>query len=252
MSGDGERVSSFRRTILLELKSSVTLRSAVLRFIFSLIMRILKPCTTLRQNKTAACKKVKWRCWKTELLRSRCRYHTVQQIGRAIEHNTNLWLYLEKKLSKWELHTHTRWQSFAMASHRQQIYTFHRTRKYGKSVALLFCLTLGTLYTSSRPLSSTDSLVFSLPTQGSRQNHMETTSPFFYCLRENPSFLRMRSIAPPIDPVAVGTVKFKNYWSFPHTLEKPGYAKKQLISKTTVARSLFRYAGKFYVLCEFS
>ena len=66
-----------------------------------------------------------------------------------------------------------------MALHRQQIYTFHSTRKDGKSVALLFCLTLGTLYTSSRPLSSTGSLVFSLQTQGSRQNHMETTSPFF-------------------------------------------------------------------------
>ena len=57
-------------------------------------------------------------------------------------------------------------------------YTFHSIRKYGKSVALLFCLTLGTLYTSSWPLSSTGSLVFSLKTQGSRQNDMETTSPF--------------------------------------------------------------------------
>ena len=101
-------------------------------------------------------------------------------------------------------HTHT--LSFSRWLHTGNKLHFPQHQKIWQKCDSAFCLTLGTLHTSSRPLFNTSSLVFSLQIQGSRQNHMETTSPFFIA-RGRTRHLYACAVPPP--PVAVGTVKIQ-------------------------------------------
>ena len=145
-------------------------------------------------------------------------------------------------------HTHT--LSLSRWLHTGNKLHFPQHQKIWQKCDSAFCLTLGTLHTSSRPLFNTRSLVFSLQIQDSRQNHMETNLAFFYCPRENLSFVRMRSTAP--SRCRWYRENSKIIDGFPTPLVKTGYAKQQVNNTTTVARSLCRYAGKFFVHCEFA
>lgn len=120
ISGDGERVSSFRRTILLELKSSVTLRSAVLRFIFSQIMRLLKPCTTLTQSRITRCTMIKWRCDTNTFALAMWISHSFSKSAEQ-QNITQTSDFILRRGFQNEDSTHTHTEFFAMASHREQI-----------------------------------------------------------------------------------------------------------------------------------
>ena len=234
-------MSSFRRTILLELKSSVTLRSAVLRFIFSQIMRLLKPCTTLTQSRITRCTMIKWRCDTNTFALAMWISHSFSKSAEQ-QNITQTSDFILRRGFQNEDSTHTHTEFFAMASHRQQITLSTASENMAK---VWLCFLLDFRDTPHKLTASFQHQLTGIFTSDSRQqtkshgNHLA-----FFLLPEGELVICTHAQYRPL-PLPLVPWKFKNYWWFPHTLVKTGYAKQQVINTTTVARSLCRYAGKF-------